>query len=171
MSPFFIHAGVCVSNQGPQSSPDSRDELRQLLRQMVAPLVADHDAVLVDVELVGGGGSHTVRLLVHCAAGVTVELCERISREVSDLLDVEDPIPGRYRLEVTSPGLDRPLQTDGDFERALNRMVKAVLVNGRTVVGRLLEWTSEALRMEGTEGAESVARADIAKATIEVEFR
>lgn len=160
-----------MSVQGPESRPESRDELRHKLCDLLGPLVADHEASLVDVEIIGGGGSQTLRILVHCDAGVTVKLCEGISREASDLLDIEDPVPGRYRLEVTSPGLDRPLVTDSDFERARNRMVKAVLATGRTVVGRLVDWSPDAARLEGSNGLSTVTRAEIAKATIEVEFR
>jgi len=164
-------AGVYVSASGSGSPSAGKDELRQQLCQLLAPLVEDHGAVLVDVELSGGGGSQIVRLLVHLDTGVTVKLCESISREVSDLLDVEQPLPGRYRLEVTSPGLDRPLRTDGDFQRAQARLVKAVLVDGRTVVGRLLDWTVHAVRLNGKNGHLVVPRAEIARATIEVEFR
>lgn len=171
MSPFFIGAGVYVSASGPISCPDSREKLRQQLCDLLGPVVEDHEAVLVDVELLGGGGSQTVRLLVHRDPGVTVELCQAISREVSDLLDMEDPISGRYRLEVTSPGLDRLLRTDGDFQRARARLVKAVLNNGRTVVGRLLDWSADTVRLDGADGPCAVPRAEIARATIEVEFR
>ncbi len=159
-----------MSVQGPDSPPNTRDELRRQLGDLLGPLVADHGASLVDVDVIGGGGSQTIRLLVHSETGVTVRLCEGISREASDLLDVEDPVSGRYRLEVTSPGLDRPLVTDGDFGRARNRMVKAVLASGRTVVGRLISWSPDAVQLEGSDGPCSVTRAEIAKATIEVEF-
>ena len=106
--------------------------------------------------------------MVHKNCGITLATCESISREVADLFDVEDPIAGRYRLEVTSPGLDRPLETDGDFARACGRLLKVVLTSGRVVKGRLIAWEADLIQLDGP--AESVERADIAKANIEPEM-
>jgi ribosome maturation factor RimP len=107
---------------------------------------------------------------VHQDGGVTLDTCEAISREVADLLDVEDPFPGRYRLEVTSPGLDRPLRTDQDFARAAGRRLKVILVTGRTLRGRLIDWQSDRVTLEMEHGLERVERPQIAKATIEAEW-
>ena len=106
--------------------------------------------------------------MVHKNCGITLAICELISREVADLFDIEDPIAGRYRLEVTSPGLDRPLETDGDFTRAQDRLLKVVLTSGRVVKGRLAAWEADRIQLDSP--AEIVARADIAKANIEPEL-
>ena len=98
--------------------------------------------------------------------------CEQISREIADFLDVQDPLPGRYRLEVTSPGLDRPLVTDGDFARAKDRLLKIVLISGKNHRGRLVGWDSAQITLDNGRGnTEYVIRENIAKATIEVEFK
>lgn len=149
---------------------DDPDALRAQLVEMAAPVVADHGAELVDIEI-AGTGTYSVRVLVHRDGGVDVVLCTEISREVADLFDVEDPIPGRYRLEVTSPGLDRPLQSDGDFRRAENRLLKVVTAQGRTLTGRLKSFTPSQIVLEHDGGEQApLERADIAKATVEVEF-
>ena len=109
-----------------------------------------------------------VRLLVHKNCGITLATCEAISREVADLFDIEDPITGRYRLEVTSPGLDRPLENDGDFMRARGRLLKVVLASGRVIKGRLVAWEADQIQLDSP--AESVARTDIARANIEPEL-
>lgn len=156
------------------------DRLRSDIIELASPVVADNGAELVDVD-VSGKGTYSVRILVYRAQGVDLVLCTAIAREVSDLFDVEDPIPGRYRLEVTSPGLDRPLQTDDDFRRAQSRMVKVVTRQGRTELGRLVEFTSDSIVLapSGSKDSggsnkdvatKSVDRDDIAKATVEVEF-
>ena len=106
--------------------------------------------------------------MVHKNCGITLTACEAISREVADLFDIEDPIAGRYRLEVTSPGLDRPLETDGDFTRARGRLLKVVLASGRVIKGRLVAWEADQIQLDSP--AESVMRADIAKANIEPEL-
>ncbi len=106
--------------------------------------------------------------MVHKNCGITLTTCESISREVADLFDIEDPITGRYRLEVSSPGLDRPLETDGDFARAQGRRLKVVLTSGRAIKGWLVAWEADQIELDSP--AEIVARTDIAKANIEPEL-
>ena len=141
--------------------------LRQNLIELFTPVVGDHRAELVDIDVVGRNNSRSVRLYVHKEAGVTIRECESISRELGDLLDIEDPIPGRYRLEVTSPGLDRPLVTDRDFGRAESRTVKVVAQSGHTVTGTLVGWDGQELVVEVGGKAVPVRRGEIARATIE----
>jgi ribosome maturation factor RimP len=151
----------------PEGDPQG---LRAVIFDLAEPVVLDRGAELVDVE-VSGSGTYNVRLLVYREAGVDVSLCEEVSREVSDLFDVEDPIPGRYRLEVTSPGLDRPLRSDGDFRRATGRLLKVVTLEGRTLGGRLHEFTDEEIVLQQPKTDDMrIAREQIAKATVEVEF-
>jgi len=145
-------------------------DLKERLSELLEPVVMDHGASLVDLELTGALNNQTLRLLIHADSGVTLELCQAISREAADLLDIEDPIKNRYRLEITSPGLDRPLQSDRDFARARNRFLKIVLANGKTIHGRLQAWEEERLILQIAGGTEELERREIAKATIEVEF-
>jgi len=148
-------------------------ELRTAIAHLVCPVVAEHGAELVDVEVAGSGSSRVVRLLVHRHPAVTVGLCEAISREVGDLLDGEDLVPGRYRLEVTSPGLGRPLRTDDDFRRAAGRQLKLVLRDGRSCSGTLVAWDSETIVLapQGRPVDETrVQRDEIARATIVPEW-
>ena len=145
-------------------------DLKERLVALILPIVEHHEAVLVDLELKGAFNSQVIRLLVHKAPAATVQLCEAISREMADLLDAEDPIPGRYRLEVTSPGLDRPLDSDGDFKRAEARNVKVTLSAGNTFLGRLVAWDADSITLDCENEERSIGRPDIAKATIEAEL-
>ena len=81
------------------------------LRKLLQPPVVALGFELVDVELAGSHHSPTLRVYIDGPAGVNVDDCARVSRQLSALLDVEDPLPGQYTLEVSSPGLDRPLVT------------------------------------------------------------
>ncbi len=138
---------------------------------LVEPVVAEYEASLVDVGVFGKRNSRSIRVLVHKDPGITLDLCESISREIGDLLDVEDPVSGRYRLEVTSPGLDRPLVTDSDFVRASARQLKVLLHSGRSVSGRLANWDPDAIELQiEIEVVDRIPRSEIAKATIEVEM-
>lgn len=152
------------------SLPSDRVQLRSALMTLIGPVVEDHGAELVDVELRGSSNNQTVRILVHREPGVMLHDCEGISREVADLLDIDDPIPGRYRLEVTSPGLDRPLTTDRDLARASSRRLKVALSSGGTWFGRLSGWDVENITLETDTGTEVIPRDEIAKATVEVEL-
>lgn len=143
---------------------------KERLVGLLEPVVRDHRAELVDLEFMGPNNNKTLRLLVHKDPGIGVDLCEAISREVADLLDVEDPIPGRYRLEVTSPGLDRPLVTDRDFSRVGSRQVKILLSSGHTYYGELVAWDRETITLNGEDGVEPIERKAVAKVTIEAKL-
>jgi ribosome maturation factor RimP len=91
--------------------------LRDRLVALIEPLLAQLGYELVELEYAAGRASGVVRIFIDKADGIRVEDCERVSREVSALFDVEDPIPNAYRLEVSSPGFDRVLRTKPHFER------------------------------------------------------
>jgi len=82
---------------------------------------------IVEVELKGSGRSHLLRIYIDKPEGVTHTDCELVSREVSAVLDVEDPIPGRYELEVSSPGVERKLGKWQDWQRFTGKKVTVVL--------------------------------------------
>jgi ribosome maturation factor RimP len=112
------------------------------LRRLLEPSVRQLGYELAVIEFRPGRGRSLLRLYIDSPNGVTVDDCAKVSRQVSAVLDVEDPIPGEYTLEVSSPGLDRPLARQQDFERYAGEKVKlktAVPVNGRrSFTGRLL---------------------------------
>ena len=90
------------------------------VRELIAPIVADVGADLYDVEFNGG----VLRILVDREGGIDIDAIKTISRSSSRLLDETDPIPGRYTLEVSSPGLERPLRLRAHYERAAGELVK-----------------------------------------------
>ncbi|MDA8360510.1 MAG: ribosome maturation factor RimP [Gammaproteobacteria bacterium] len=92
------------------------------IRALIEPGVSQLGYEVVDVEYVSG--QKTLRIYIDAPDGIDVDDCARVSRQVSALLDVEDPIPGQYNLEVSSPGLDRPLARAEDFTRFAGAKVK-----------------------------------------------
>lgn len=90
----------------------SRNPLHQRLIQIIEPVCAAAGHELVDLRFVLEQGGWTLRVQ---AEGVDILACEELSRELSAVLDVEDPIPQAYSLEVSSPGIDRPLRTEKHF--------------------------------------------------------
>ncbi len=106
----------------------------------------------VGVEYVGEAGRNTLRVYIDTANGVNLEDCESVSHQLSGLLDVEDPIGGAYDLEVSSPGMDRPLFKVEDYQRFAGERVKirlAIPLDGRrNFTGQLLGIDADLVRVE-----------------------
>lgn len=95
--------------------------------QLLEPTVERLGYELTDLELKLGGRDGLVRIFIDKADGIDVEDCEAVSRQVSAVLDVEDPLPGNYTLEVSSPGLDRTLTKPAHFQRFMGKDVRVKL--------------------------------------------
>lgn len=94
----------------------------------IAERVATSEGLeLVEVEFHGRGSNAVLRVFIDKPGGVTIDDCQNVSRQLSVILDVEDPIPDSYTLEVSSPGLDRKLSKPSDFERFADSQVKFFL--------------------------------------------
>ncbi|MFQ5636649.1 MAG: ribosome maturation factor RimP [bacterium] len=99
--------------------------LSKKLQEIVTPTLAEEGVDLVDLDIKGKPGSLILKFFVDIPeGGITLHLCQRISRRLSDDLDILDVIPGKYRMEVSSPGVSRPLKKPADFTRNLNRDIK-----------------------------------------------
>ncbi len=126
-----------------------------MLRDKIKPLVEEENLELVDLEFSKGGPASLLRVCVDKTAGVTVDQCADLSRRIGDLLDIEDLIPGRYRLEVSSPGLDRPLVSAADFKRKIGEKVKVFFkeqVDGKMeMVGKIKGFDGENILLELTK--------------------
>jgi len=126
------------------------------IRTTVAGVVGSEGMTLVDVELKGAGTNHLLRVYIDKPGGVTHADCQLISEQVSTILDVEDPIPGRYTLEVSSPGLDRKLVKPTDYEHFAGRRARLVLRepvgSQRVFEGRLAGLEAGRVRLDSGEG-------------------
>ena len=96
-----------------------RESYEQRTETILLPILEKHGFSLWDVEYVKEGGNWYLRAYIDKPDGLGVNDCEVVSRELSDILDEEDYIEGSYILEVSSPGLGRPLKKDRDFERSM----------------------------------------------------
>ncbi len=99
-------------------------ELERRVRDLLKPVVHDMGIGLEYVEMKKMGGKFLVRVFIDKDGGVTLDDCEHASRRIEAVLDVEDPIPYSYTLEVSSPGLDRPLRSPEDFKRFSGKMAR-----------------------------------------------
>lgn len=101
-----------------------RETYEQKTEELVLPIVTENHFELVDVEYVKEGGTWYLRAYIDKPGGITVDDCEIVNRALSDLLDEKDFIEESYILEVSSPGLGRPLKKERDFERSLGEEVE-----------------------------------------------
>jgi ribosome maturation factor RimP len=145
----------------------SADEIRMELFDIVEPVCEDAGYELVDIRYLREQGGWVVRAFIDYlpgrlkehSEGISFADCERMSRELSAVLDVEDPIPHGYNLEVSSPGIDRPLRTASHFRRFIGETARVALardLDGRKrFKGTILE-VSPATPSEGDEGDATV---------------
>ena len=121
------------------------------LRSLLEPIVERLGYELVHVTL-GGSKTRTLRMFIDAPGGITVDDCERVSRQVSDVLAVEDVVDGEYTLEVSSPGLDRPLVKHEHFQQAQGKDVfirmQDLYLGRRKFRGSLLEARNDTVLVE-----------------------
>lgn len=96
------------------------------MKGLIDPVVRAAGVELYDLEVGRMKGKILLRVYIDREGGVTIDNCEAVSREIEAMLDVEDPIPTSYVLEVSSPGLDRPLKKPKDFKRFSGKKVRLV---------------------------------------------
>jgi len=140
-----------------------------LIEEAVAPVVADHGLQLVDVEWRELRPRGLLRLYVDKLGGVGIGDCERLSREIGDVLDAAAVIEGGYDLEVSSPGLDRQLRKEREYRWAIGRQVRSWLAGGSEVRGRLTAVTADRLVLDRGGEQVELGRADVTKARLEAE--
>lgn len=154
-----------------------KEDILEKVRQIAAPLAAQEGLELVDVEFGGPGGRQTLRLFIDKPGGVSLDDCTAISRAVSAALDVEDPIAGAYDLEVSSPGLDRPLRTPEHFEKFKGSKVRVKTFgpvpeceNRKTFVGQLVGFAEGKVIVDVDGKVFHVPHAQVSKANVEPVF-
>jgi ribosome maturation factor RimP len=142
----------------------------------LAERVADSEGLtVIDVELKGGRANPLLRIYVDKPGGVSHSDCQVVSEQMSALLDVEDPFPGSYTLEVSSPGLDRKLSQPKEFEYFSGRRARLVLrepVDQQKVLeGRLAGLTAGIVKLDmGAGGLKELALENISKAQLIAEL-
>ncbi len=104
------------------------------LKALILPVLAEMDIELVDLDLRGTRGYRLLRIFIDTETGITIDTCKQVNDAVSELLDTHDLIPERYRLEISSPGVERPLKTERDFRRHQGRRVRVVYQAGENTV-------------------------------------
>ena len=145
-------------------------DLKERIRELASTVLEAGGFELVDVQ-VGGLGSRTiVKVLADRPGGILLDECAALSRQLSPLLDNADLIPHRYTLEVSSPGLGRPLVTERDFRRRIGELIKVhhLKADGKETEsqGKLLDCEEEKILIETEAGIQTVSLSAIKKAKV-----
>jgi ribosome maturation factor RimP len=144
------------------------------VKKLVLPVVDAASLELVEVRFLVDRGRRVLRLYIDKPGGVTLQDCSSVSKEVSRLLDVHEVLPHRYTLEVSSPGLDRPLREPSDFRRNLGRLIQVTArrpsSGTRTLVGILFSWDQEGITLKVDGREESIRYGDIVKARLKPKY-
>ena len=145
------------------------DERDARIEEVILPVLRDHGLELVDLEWRPHRPRAVLRIFVDMRGGVAIGDCERVSREIGDLLDASGLITQAYDLEVSSPGLDRQLRKDREYRWALGKRVCCWLAGGDEVRGRLAEVADEWLTIDRDGERLELSRAEITKARLDAE--
>jgi ribosome maturation factor RimP len=150
------------------------EKLLEEVRQVIEPLLQSQGFELVDLEYQREPQGWILRIYLDREGGVTLDDCADVSGEIGAVLEVKDVIPNPYVLEVSSPGLTRPLKKPEDFNKFSNRLVKIKLyepLEGRkNFKGTLLGLEGEKVRLEVEGRVYELPLQGIAKANLEIEF-
>ena len=151
-----------------------REEYESRTEAFLLPVLAEHNFELWDVEYVKEAGTWYLRAYIDKEGGIAVDDCEVISRILSDWLDQTDFIDDAYILEVSSPGLGRPLKKERDFERSLGEEVEIRLYKAlnkqKEFTGILKAYDKENVTIETAEGELVFNRSDIALIRLAFDF-
>lgn len=149
-------------------------EIVDRIKELIGPFLNEKGIEPVEITYRRESSGMTVRLLVDTPVGIRIDECEAVNNALSELLDKEDFINERYVIEVSSPGLDRPIRTDRDFERSIGRELEVTTfgpIDGRkTHRGFLAGINASEIVLESSGLSTVIPRDKIAMARLNIEF-
>ena len=152
----------------------NRERIEKFTEDLLLPIVEAEQVELIDIEYVKELGHFYLRAYIDKEGGVTVNDCAKVSRALAEKMEDVDPIQDAYILEVSSPGLDRPLKKDKDFERNIGKDVEFKLykaINGhKEFVGTLVSYTTDTMTVTIDGNEEIFERKAIALNRLYIEF-
>ena len=150
------------------------EDLKKKISELAGSVAEQQAVEVVDVELSGSSRKLLIRIFLDKEKGVTLDDCSHFSRALSALLDVEDPVPAAYILEVSSPGLDRPLKALKDFQRSIGKLVRIItksrIEEQNVFTGRLARVEGENITLSFNDKEIEIPFDQISKARLEIEL-
>jgi ribosome maturation factor RimP len=152
------------------------EDIKTKISRLADVVAGEYSVEVFDIELAGSSRRPFLRIFIEKKGGVTLADCEKFSRSLSAVLDVEDPVRNPYVLEVSSPGLDRPLRGFSDYEDNIGKLARIVtkemIENQNFFVGRIIEARDGTVRILVNNKIEmDIAFEKISKARLEIEFK
>ncbi len=151
-----------------------KGSVTESIAELVTPIINENRLELVDVEYKKEGKNWFLRLFIDKEGGVTVEDCTRVSRQIEDLIEVEEAVPSSYVLEVSSPGLNRPLKREKDFLRFKGKLAHVTtytpIHQQKNFKGTIRDFQKDVLILDIDSQRLEIPKDQIAKARLEIEF-
>jgi len=129
--------------------------------RLITPIIEDNGCSFYDSEVVTEGSDKYFRVYITSTDGVSIDSCAKISRLISPILDVEEPVSGKYFFEVSSPGLERKLTKIDNFTKSIGENIKIKLENGDKVFGTIIAVNSDIIDIKTQNGIEKIKYVDI----------
>jgi len=146
--------------------------MRQKIFQLAEQVAEEQGVELFGIELLGRG-KVLLRVFIDKDGGVTLDDCQRFSKSLGIVLDVENPIPGSYKMEVSSPGLDRPLRNLKDYEKNTGKLARVItkekIENRNFFIGRILGIHYGMIQLLVGEQEMNIPVDNISRASLEIE--
>lgn len=133
--------------------------LVEQLHRILLPILENGNVELVDLEVKGKPGNQLIKVFVDRPGGITLDACESLSRQISDRLEIEDIIQDKYRLEISSPGINRPLRSAADFSRKIGKEVKIYYEENQQeqlLEGKIVEVLNEMVHIAGKKESKKI---------------
>lgn len=150
------------------------NDIKQKVLNLAKQISNEQGVGIFDIELLGKG-KLLLRVIIDKEGGVTLNDCERFSKSFGALVDVEGLFPGSYTLEVSSPGLDRPLRGIDDFKKNAGKLARIVtdekIENQKFFIGRILEAGNDSVKLWVNEREIDIPFNKISRARLEVELK
>jgi ribosome maturation factor RimP len=152
----------------------AKASISESIIEIIEPVIQDESLELVDVEYKKLGKTWTLRVYIDKAQGITVDDCQKISRQIEDTIEVDELITNPFVLEVSSPGLDRPLKKEKDFLRYRNKPVEvktySPIENRKNFQGTIQDCKEKILYLNEEGASIKIPLDTIAKAKLIIEF-
>ncbi|MCK4892778.1 MAG: ribosome maturation factor RimP [Calditrichia bacterium] len=145
----------------------------ETIKNLVMPVLEDAQIYLIDMQLRGGRNNQVLSIYVDTEEGVTLQQIAKVTREIEGLLDLEEPISGKYRLDISSPGIDRPLTEIWQFKKNIGRNLKVQLKIDDTIsekTGKLIRVDEDNLWLMQNNQEIRIPMSQIMKAVIQLKW-
>lgn len=144
--------------------------LKEKLSPSVAKALEDLKTELVDIAFTRQKGEMTVTVFVYKKDGLDIDLLQEASEKLDPIFEAEKELKDKYYLEISSPGIDRPIKTDDDFRRNMDMKLNAKLKNNEKHIGILKKYDEESFTLDCDGKIIEIKRADVKKLTQAIEF-